>query len=280
ISSYAGATLDFTGLQRGQIAITLKPLVYGAYTGNVARFESIQIVGPGRATDTIGIASYTPSTTYRQYNIHGFTHGYEVRSGSWLNHFLGTSIWDCKVDLYCGRPLKDAGEQISFEAGVLFNSNQGIQNDSCEFNVVASSLDGLTGPAVVDDGGSTRLISDHIEYMTHITVPIIASENACNAYGSITMESGQIQFDHAKPNALAQNDGGPGRCGGGGWGSYIRFNNVFLANVPTRADGVPVVIGSNSSQIAICHATNGAGGGAMGNVPNIGRPYFASQGQC
>ena len=68
-------------------------------------------------------------TTYRQYNIHGFGDGYEVNSGSWLNHFANTSIWDCRVDLYCGGALKDAGEQITFEAGALFNSDQAIEND-------------------------------------------------------------------------------------------------------------------------------------------------------
>ena len=280
ISSYAGATLDFSSLPDGQTALTLKPLVYGAYTGNVARFENIQMVGPGRSSGTVAIASSTPMTTYRQYNIHGFGDGYKVNSGSWLNHFANTSIWDCRVDLYCGGGLKDAGEQITFEAGVLFNSDQGIQNDQCEFNIVDSSLDGLSGPAVVNGGGSTRLIGDHIEYMNTVNAPLIVSKKACNAFGSITMEGGQIQFDRAKPRSLAQNDGGPGPCGGGGWGSYIRLNNVFLANVPTARDGAPVVTGSNSSQIVICHATNGAGGGAVGNVPNIGRPYMASQGQC
>ncbi len=94
------------------------------------------------------------------------------------------------------------------------------------------------------------------------------------------MEGGQIQFDHSKPQALARNDGGPGPCGGGGWGSYIRLNNVFLGNIPTEPSGAPVVTGSNSSQIAICHATSGAGGGAIGNVPNMGRPYKEGQSQC
>jgi hypothetical protein len=122
ISSYAGATLDFTGLASGQTALTLNHLAYGAYSGNVVRFENIQMIGPGRRSNTIGIASATPNTTYRQYNIHGFGHGYEVHSGSWLNHFANASISDCGVDLYCGSGLKDAGEQISFEGGTLFNS--------------------------------------------------------------------------------------------------------------------------------------------------------------
>lgn len=155
-----------------------------------------------------------------------------------------------------------------------------IENDSSEFNITDSSLDGLTGPAVVNGGGSTRLIGDHIEYMTTVSAPLVVSEKACNAWGSITMEGGQIQFDHAPPKALASNDGGPGPCGGGGWGSYIRISNVFLGNIPMDSKGAPVVTGSNSSQIAVCHATNGAGGGAMGNVPNIGRAYLANQGQC
>jgi len=279
ISSYSGATLDFSGLPGGQTALTLNPLVYGAYTGNLARFENLQMIGPGRASDTVGIASSTPMTTFRQYNVHGFGHGYEVHSGSWLNHFVNTLIWDCHVDVYCGGDLKDAGEQISFEAGVLFNSDQAVENDSCEFNITDSSIDGLSGPAVVNGGGSTRLIGDHIEYMTGVDAPLVVSGRACNAYGSLTMEGGQIQFDHAKPHALARNDGGPGPCGGGGWGSYIRINNVFMSNVPTDSKGGVVVTGSNSSQITICHATNGAGGGAMGNVPNIGRPYMG-QSQC
>jgi hypothetical protein len=39
ISSYAGATLDFTGLANGRTALTLNHLAYGAYAGNVAKFE-------------------------------------------------------------------------------------------------------------------------------------------------------------------------------------------------------------------------------------------------
>jgi hypothetical protein len=281
ISSYAGATLDFTELANGSTALTLNHLAYGAYAGNVARFENIQMIGPGRASNAIGIASATPHTTYRQYNIHGFGHGYEAHSGSWLNHFENVAISDCAVDLYCGSGLKDAGEQISFEGGTLFNSGAAIENNGCEFNVTDSSLDEFTGPAVINGGGSTRLTSDHIEYVNSTTnAPLVVSSKACNAWGSITMDGGQIQFDHAPPKALASNDGGPGPCGGGGWGSYIRISNVFLGNIPMNSDGAPVVAGYNASQIAVCHATKGNGGGAMGNVPNIGRPYLPSQGQC
>lgn len=281
ISSYSGGTLDFKGLASGKTALTLEPLNYGAYSGNIARFENIQMIGPGPKTATVGIASATPHTTYRQYNIHGFGHGYEVRSGSWLNHFVNVSISDCAVDLYCGSGLKDAGEEISFEGGALFNSGQGIENDSCEFNISDSSLDEFNGPAVINGGGSTRLNSVHIEYVNSSTnAPLMVSSKACNAWGSITMDGGQIQFDHAPPQALAWNDGGPGPCGGGGWGSYIRIGNVFLGNIPMNSDGSPRVGGSNSSQIAVCHATKGDGGGAMGNVPNIGRHNLPNQGPC
>ncbi len=281
LSSYAGATLDFVGLPSGKTAVTLNPLAHGAYSGNVTRFENIQMIGPGPKSNTIGISSATPNTTYRQFNIHGFGHGYEVHSGSWENHFVNATISDCGVDLYCGSGLKDAGEQITFEGGSLFNSGQGIENDSCEFNISNSSLDEFSGPAVVNGGGSTRLNSDHIEYVNSTTnEPLVVSGNACNAWGSITMEGGQIQFDHTAPKALARNDGGPGPCGGGGWGSYIRISNVFLGNIPMNSNGAPVVTGSNSSQIAVCHATKGDGGGAMGNVPNIGRKNLPNQEQC
>jgi hypothetical protein len=281
ILSAGGATLDFSGLAYGATALTLKNLAYGGYSGNIPRFENIQMIGPGRTTNTVGLSSETPSTTYRQFNIHGFGHGYEVHSGSWLNHFVNSAISDCAVDLYCGTGLKDAGEQISFEGGTLFNSNTGIENDSCEFNVTDSSLDEFGGPAVENGGGSTRLTSDHIEYVNlTTTAPLVVTSGACNAWGSITMYGGQIQFDHAPPKALASNDGGPGPCGGGGWGSYIRLSNVFLGNIPMGSNGAPVVAGSNSSQIAVCHATSGNGGGGMGNVQNIGRPYIQNQSQC
>jgi hypothetical protein len=259
----------------------LKHLAYGAYSGNISRFENIQMVGPGRTSNTTAIASETPNTTYRQFSIHGFGHGYEVHSGSWLNHFENTAISDCAVDLYCGNGLKDAGEQISFEAGSLFNSGAAIENNSCEFNITDSSLDEFTGPAVVNGGGSTRLTSDHIEYVNSTaSAPLVVTNKACNAWGSITMQGGQIQFDHAPPKALASNDGGPGPCGGGGWGSYIQIRNVFLGNIPMDSKGAPVVVGTNASQIAVCHATKGNGGGAMGNVPNIGRPNLPDQSQC
>lgn len=281
LASYAGATIDFTRLARGRSALTLRHLAYGAYSGNLARFENIEMIGPGRASDTIGIASETPNLIFRQFNIVGFGHGYEVRSGSWLNHFVNTSISGCGVDLYCGSGLKDAGEQITFEGGTLFNSNNAVENNSCEFYIGGSSLDEFSGPAVVNGGGSTRLNGDHIEYVNSTSMEaLLVSSKACNAWGGITMQGGQIQFDHAPPKALARDDGGPGPCGGGGWGSYIRLSDVFLGNIPMDSNGAPIVTGSNSSQIAVCHATSGAGGGAMGNVRNIGRANFKDQGQC
>lgn len=281
IASHAGATLDFTGLAGGSTALTLKHLAYGAYSGNIPRFENIQMIGPGRASNTSAIASETPNTIYRQFNIHGFGHGYEVHSGSWLNHFENTAISDSGVDLYCGNGLTNAGEQISFEAGTLFNSGTAIENHSCEFNITNSSLDEFSGPAVVNGGGSTRLTSDHIEYVNSTArAPLVVTKQACNAWGSITMQGGQIQFDHEPPRALASNDGGSGPCGGGGLGSYIQIRNVFLGNIPMDSNGAPVVSGSNASQIAVCHATKGNGGGAMGNVPNLGRPYVPNQSQC
>ncbi|MBV8358464.1 MAG: hypothetical protein JO189_11080 [Deltaproteobacteria bacterium] len=281
IASDAGATLDFSGLAEGSTALTLKHLSYGGYSGNISRLENIQIVGPGRTSNTTAIASETPNLTFRQFNIHGFGHGYAVHSGSWLNHFENTAISDCAVDLYCGGELKDAGEQISFEAGTLFNSGSAVENDGCEFNITDSSLDEFSGPAVVNGGGSTRLTSDHIEYVHSTAVsPLAVTSKACNAWGSITMQGGQIQFDHAPPKALASNDGGPGPCGGGGRGSYIQIRNVFLGNIPMDSTGAPVVAGSNASQIAVCHATKGNGGGAMGNVPNIGLPILPNQSQC
>jgi len=60
---------------------------------------------------------------------------------------------------------KYAGEQIGFEAGTPFRSGRGIQNDSCEFNISDSSLEESSGSAVVNGDGSTRLNSDHIEYV-------------------------------------------------------------------------------------------------------------------
>jgi hypothetical protein len=280
IASNAGATLDFSAMREGT-ALTLKHLAYGAYAGNVADFAHLEIIGPGSSSNTVGIASETPNTVYSQLNIHGFGHGYEVHSGSWLNHFENSSISYSGVALFCGKGLKDAGEQISFEAGALFNNGAAVKNNSCEFNITDSSLDESAGPAVVNGGGSTRLTSDHIEYVNNTaSAALVVTNEACNAWGSITMEGGQIQFDKTPPQALASNDGGPGPCGGGGWGSYIRLNNVFLGNIPMDAKGAPIVSGTNSIQIAVCHATSGAGGGAMGNVRNIGRPYPPNPSQC
>jgi hypothetical protein len=56
------------------------------------------------------------------------------------------------------------------------------------------------------------------------------------------MQGGQIEFDHATPQALASNDGGPGPCGGAGWGSYIQILTVFLGNIPMDSKGAPVVV--------------------------------------
>jgi hypothetical protein len=280
IASEAGATLDFSGMIGGT-ALSLRPLAYGAYAGNLTRFSNLQIIGPGSSTDTVGIASATPNTVYSQLNIHGFGRGYEVRSGSWLNHFENSAISYSGVALYCGHGLKDAGEQISFDAGSLFNNGAAVENGSCEFNISDSSLDESAGPTVINSGGSTRLNSDHIEYVNNTaSAALVVTSQACNAWSSITMEGGQIQFDKTAPRALASNDGGPGPCGGGGWGSYIRLNNVFFGNIPLDGRGAPIVGGTNSSQIAVCHATSGNGGGAMGNVPNIGRPYPPNPSQC
>lgn len=100
--SFAGATLDFRALANGATALEQRRMAAGAYAGNIPRFENIELIGPGRSSETIGIASQTANTSYRQFNVNGFGHGFEVRSGSWLNHFTNSSISDCAVDLYCG----------------------------------------------------------------------------------------------------------------------------------------------------------------------------------
>jgi hypothetical protein len=46
------------------------------------------------------------------------------------------------------------------------------------------------------------------------------------------------------------------------------YSRQGTSNVPMDSAGAPIVAGSNASQIAVCQATPGNGGGAMGNVRN------------
>ena len=73
---------SFSSLPARADSLTLKPLIYGAYTGNVAPFENIQMIGRTRDS-TVGIAAARQRLRTVRYNIHGFGHGYEVHSGSW-----------------------------------------------------------------------------------------------------------------------------------------------------------------------------------------------------
>ena len=273
-----GAALDFRSMPvtAGSIvtALTINSAHSASpYGDNIINWDGLHLIGPGKNTRTIGLLVKTGQAVFRQVNIHGFGVGIQLGDYAFLDSFTHPSIWNVGIGIYCPPGQIDAGENITIEQGVIFNSDVGIDNQGCGVTVQSTSFDGLGSSAVINatvGGGDLRCANCYIEYFAPIADPVFQL-GACNAWEFIDFQGGQIQNDYTRSTnikALISND--PKQiCGGAG--SWASFDDVFFGNLFPKAkcdagSGPACIVGRNAKQVRIFHSTSGAGGGTMWNV--------------
>jgi hypothetical protein len=273
-----GATLDFRSMPVPQGRVVAALTVNSAhpaspYGDNVTVWDGLHLMGPGKATHSIGLLVRTGQAVFQRFNVHGFGVGIQLGDYAFIDSFTHPSIWNVGIGIYCPPGQVDAGENITVEQGAIFNSDVGIDNQGCGMTVSGTSFDGLGGSAIVDateGGGDLRCSNCYIEYFGPISVPVF-QEGACNAWEFIDFQGGQIRSDYTKgANMKALISNNPKTlCGG--TGSWAYFNDVFFGNLNPSAKcdagmGPVCIVGNNAARVRVERSTSGAGGGDMWNL--------------
>jgi len=272
-----GAALDFRAMPVSSIAVAALTVSSAhpasPYGDNVTTWDGLHLIGPGRATNTIGLLIKTGQAVFQRPNVQGFGVGIQLGDYAFVDSLANPSIWNVATGIYCPPGRIDAGENITINQGAIYNSGVGINNQGCGITVTGTSFDGLTSSAVIvatAGGGDLRCSNCYIEYFSPIKDTVFQL-GACNAWEFIDFQGGQIQNDYTRgSNVKALITNNPKTlCGGRG--SWAYFNDVFFGNLFPSAkcaagSGPACILGSNAGQVKVSHSTSGAGGGAMWNV--------------
>lgn len=267
-----GAVLDFHALSFSAASTVAISIVSShpssPYGDNLVPWDELHLIGPGSSSATVGIRIETGQTVIERPDINGFGVGVQFGNFAFVDQIDHPSIWNTGVGVDCPAGLKNAGENITINQGVIFNSEIGVRSYGCGITMNETSFDGLGNSAIIT-GAGFRCFGCYIEYFAAISAPVFDISN-CNAWSFVDFHGGQIQNDHPSANIRALVSIHPEHiCGGSGpWAS---FEDVFFANLNPRARcdrgaGPTCIIGSNSRDVRILDSTSGSGGGGMGNV--------------
>jgi hypothetical protein len=267
-----GAVLDFSSLAPPATlpvaAVTVRSSHPASpYGDNVVTWDGLHLAGPGRDTHTIGLLIETGQAVFERLDINSFGVGTQFGDYAYVDHFDQPSIFSVGTGIYCPSHLIDSGENITISQGAIFNSRVAINNQGCGLTLLGTSIDGMSSSAIINKG-TFRCIACYIEYFQSIVDPVFEL-GGCNAWSYFIFDNGTIKNDHRGKNVLAlvRNERVP--CAGAGPWAY--FNNVFFGGISPSAPcnaghGPACIIGNNAGQIHVFHSTDGAGGGAIGNV--------------
>ena len=264
-----GATIDATAISKGSALVLKNATPASPYTANVPPWEHFSIVGPGSSTSSIGIRLESGNVNIERLNVVNFGTGIEFGNFAFNDVISGTAIWNVNTGLSCPSGLKDAGEQLSFINGRIFNSGTGLSNDGCDILLSNSQIDGIANSAIINVNNDVILQNVRIEYFRPISHAVLTISGGCNAYTFIRVHGGLIQNDDTRTtNMPSLIDNSPDQsCRGGpphGKGPWVMLQDVFLSGIQPKAG--QLVTGPGKDQVRIECATNGAGGGTMCNT--------------
>ncbi|MGH8336760.1 MAG: hypothetical protein ACRETL_08095, partial [Gammaproteobacteria bacterium] len=120
-----GAVLDFRSLPSGgpsAVAISIiSSHPYSPYGDNLVPWDQLHLIGPGASSATIGVRIETGQAVIERPDINGFGVGIQFGNFAYVDQIDHPSIWNTGVGIDCPAGLKDAGENITINQGVIFN---------------------------------------------------------------------------------------------------------------------------------------------------------------
>jgi hypothetical protein len=256
-----GSLLDASSIVSGAAITLTTSEPDNPYSANTARYGHFLLNGRGSNTATVGVQINAGGVYLGPVSLAHFGIGIQFGNYAYADRIEGTDIGDAKVGLNCPAGLVDAGEQIVFTDGRIYNGGTGVMDSGCEFNIIGSAIDGMNQTAVENTSGMVRLSNDHIEFFGPIPKAPLEQDNGCNAWVYIKMDGGVIMMDDWSANTMpALIDNSPAQaCGGAG--PWVKLDNVFISGV--QPSGGELVTGSGAAQVQLNCVTNGAGGGSM-----------------
>jgi hypothetical protein len=270
-----GATLDATALSSGAAISVVTSQPQSPFGENTPPWEGVHVIGPGAATNTIGLLVQSGGVIFNKLNVSNFGVGVQFGANTFLDRFETPMIWNCTTAVNFAAGLSgNAGENITFHGGSIFGSKVGFQNNGGELNIDGVSIDGLSDAAVVNLEGAVRLSNTHIEYFAPIKTSPLEIEGGCNAWTFIDVSGGLIQSDTGTSNMRSTIDIKPSSiCGGSG--PWISLQKVFFAGLNpapgcargagcTCVTGTSPASGTGIGQVVITSSTDGSGGGTAG----------------
>lgn len=131
--------------------------------------EGVDLIGPGRSVDVTGVLYSSfhnidgALVKLRDCAIHGFGTGVSFKSGAYLVEFDSVHLYDNGCGILFETGARNAGENMRFNGGGIFNSGIGIDNPAgAEFTLNQTALD-FCSQAIVRNAGRIELHGVHAE---------------------------------------------------------------------------------------------------------------------
>jgi hypothetical protein len=122
---------------------------YSPYGDNLVPWDQLHLIGPGPSSATVGVRIETGQAVLERPDINGFGVGVQFGNFAYVDQVDHPSIWNTGVGIDCPAGMKDAGENITINQGVIFNSGIGVRSYGCGITMNENSFDGLGDSAVI-----------------------------------------------------------------------------------------------------------------------------------
>jgi hypothetical protein len=218
------------------------------YFGNAAPWTNIAVYGTTKA-GSIGLQVNASNWTLDGLIVNNVVTGVQFGSYSYSDTIRNFEIYQTDTGVYYPNGLTDAGEEISFDGGSIFNNQIGLEQDGGEFHFTHTSFDFDTLP-LNDNSGILTLDMDHVEGFNQAP---IQSLGAVNAWNHTIVDKTVFLTDSNVDLPLILINGG-----------YAQFTHTFLGGFSNTTG---LVTGSASGNVSLCGTTDGQ---TFNDVPNVG----------
>lgn len=254
-----GSKLTSSMTTSGSAAITISSVVNGAnYAGNRVPYRHISLVGPGSSSvnwagynlGTTGILLKASNISIESPNITGYNNGILYGNNAYMVSVFDPQIYANYYGvLFPFVPLSDAGENLNFTGGSVFNNTRGFEDDggsASEFHFDATSFD-YNGTQIIPNGADTF---DHI-HLEGITAVPFQMSGGYNNYTHLWVTNSNIVFG-SSPNSSSI----PLISITGTGGEYALFDRIFLSGFQQSNSSGNFITGAGAANVTVCHATD------------------------